>query len=193
MKTWKAPCCCCNGKWAAVPRPSLLTVYFLGKGEKILNSSKQDSQIRLFYYPFFTSSPTWICLKSQWRQGLRRGVRWVIGTCWANTHLQQVVYQQMFSPCTDGRWGDFAKSFSFQRIAPRQVSIRLPAALLPFAGGKAMDCRHLFDALPSPILNKANITLKGIFRNKCWNVCISTNHFPLFATSFGFRHLIVCL
>jgi len=33
----------------------------------------------------------------------------------------------------------------------RQVSIRLPAALLPFAGGKAMDCRHLFDALPSAI------------------------------------------
>jgi hypothetical protein len=29
--------------------------------------------------------------------------------------------------------------------------IRLPTALLPFADGKAMDCRRLFDALPSAI------------------------------------------
>lgn len=30
----------------------------------------------------------------------------------------------------------------------RQVFPKEPTALLPFVGGKAMDCRHLFDALP---------------------------------------------
>jgi hypothetical protein len=44
------------------------------------------------------------------------------------------------------------KNFLFSGIfSIRQVSPKEPAALLPFADGKAMDCRHLFDALPSPI------------------------------------------
>ena len=30
----------------------------------------------------------------------------------------------------------------------RQVFPKEPTALLPFVGGKAMDCRHLFDDLP---------------------------------------------
>jgi hypothetical protein len=64
--------------------------------------------------------------------------------------------------------GVFAKKPSFPKnLGTRQVSPKEVPALRPFAGGKAMDCRHLFDALPPAILNKANITLKGIFRNKC--------------------------
>jgi len=44
-----------------------------------------------------------------------------------------------------------AKNF-FSRIFNSQpVTTKEPTALLPFADGKAMDCRHLFGALPSAI------------------------------------------
>jgi hypothetical protein len=40
----------------------------------------------------------------------------------------------------------FLKNSGIRQVSPKEV-----AALLPFADGKAMDCRHLFDALPSVI------------------------------------------
>ena len=71
---------------------------------------------------------------------------------------RQLTYAQVGVRC-------FCEKPSFLRnLGTRQVFPKEVPALRPFAGGKAMDCRHLFDALPPAILNKANITLKGIFR-----------------------------
>jgi len=43
------------------------------------------------------------------------------------------------------------KNYFLRNLGARQVPQKEAAALLPFAVGKAMDCRHLFDALPSAI------------------------------------------
>ena len=56
--------------------------------------------------------------------------------------------------------GLFTKNLSFLRNdASRQVSTREATALLPFAGGKAMDCRHLFALETLGLLNPTKKTL----------------------------------
>ena len=54
--------------------------------------------------------------------------------------------------------GLFTKTF-LRNDESRQVSTREAAALLPFAEGKAMDCRHLFSLETLGLLNPTKKTL----------------------------------
>jgi len=54
-----------------------------------------------------------------------------------------------------------AKNFFSRIFNSQQVTTKEPTALLPFADGKAMDCRHLFGAF-------AVSNLKTVFRGSLY-------------------------